>query len=112
MIRSPSSEWYNKIVALLQVEALLEKAGIRKIDKVTVKADPNNIGKNRGFAFVELETCKAAHFALNKLQKNDAFGIIPRVQVTWAEHLVEPDEEEILKVGFLTIFCQEQSIVS
>ncbi|KAI3447354.1 hypothetical protein Pfo_004019 [Paulownia fortunei] len=80
------------------VVTLLEKAGIEKIDKVTLKADPNNIEKNRGFAFVELETNKDAQIAFNKLQKKDAFVKNLKVKVAWAQPLIEPAEEEILKV--------------
>ncbi|GFP89182.1 heterogeneous nuclear ribonucleoprotein q [Phtheirospermum japonicum] len=80
------------------VESLLEKAGIEKIDKVTLKSDPNNVEKNRGFGFIEFETSRDAQFALNKLQKRDAFGKIPTVKVAWAQPITEPDEDEILKV--------------
>ncbi|KAL6507083.1 hypothetical protein OROHE_021982 [Orobanche hederae] len=80
------------------VVTLLEKAGIKKIDKVTLKADPNNFEKNRGFAFLEFQTSKDAQIAFNKLQKRDAFGKKLTVKVAWAQPLIEPDEEEILKV--------------
>ncbi|XP_009804816.1 uncharacterized protein LOC107811096 isoform X1 [Nicotiana tabacum] len=77
---------------------LLKKAGIENIDKVTVMANPNNIEQNRGFAFVELETNKEAKIAFNKLQKKDVFGKNMNVKVAWAQPLVEPNEEEMLKV--------------
>nr|XP_033515091.1 nucleolin 2-like isoform X4 [Nicotiana tomentosiformis] len=77
---------------------LLKKAGIENIDKVTVMANPNNIEQNRGFAFVELETNKEAKIAFNKLQKKDVFGKHMNVKVAWAQPLVEPNEEEMLKV--------------
>ncbi|KAL6496394.1 hypothetical protein OROGR_029652 [Orobanche gracilis] len=80
------------------VVTLLEKAGIKKIDKVTIKADPNNFEKNRGFAFIEFQTSKDAQIAFNKLHKRDAFGKKLTVKVAWAQPLIEPDEEEILKV--------------
>ncbi|KAL9150294.1 hypothetical protein ABFS82_12G159500 [Erythranthe guttata] len=79
------------------VVKLLEKAGIKRIDKVTVKDDPKNTGKNRGFAFLELETCKDAQTAYMKLQKKDVFGNV-MVRVAWAQPLSEPADEEILKV--------------
>ncbi|KAL7133702.1 hypothetical protein ABFS83_12G159000 [Erythranthe nasuta] len=79
------------------VVKLLEKAGIKRIDKVTVKVDPKNTGKNRGFAFLELETCKDAQTAYMKLQKKDVFGNV-MVRVAWAQPLSEPADEEILKV--------------
>lgn len=77
---------------------LLKKAGIENIDKVTVMANPNNIEQNRGFAFVELETSKEAQIAFSKLQKKDAFGKHMNVKVAWAQPLIEPNEEELLKV--------------
>ncbi|MCD7472430.1 hypothetical protein HAX54_013665 [Datura stramonium] len=77
---------------------LLKKAGIENIDKVTVMANPNNIEQNRGFAFVELETSKEAQIAFSKLQKKDAFGKHMKVKVAWAQPLIEPNEEEMLKV--------------
>ncbi|KAI3443377.1 hypothetical protein Pfo_000042 [Paulownia fortunei] len=80
------------------VEQLLEKADVEKIDKVTLKADPNNIEKNRGFAFVELETSKDAQIAFNKLHKKNVFGNNLKIKVAWAQPLIEPAEEEILKV--------------
>ncbi|XAR64853.1 hypothetical protein NMG60_11008726 [Bertholletia excelsa] len=77
---------------------LLQEIGIEKIDKVTVVADPSNIERNRGFAFVELETSRDAQNAYRKLQKKDVFGKNQKIKVAWAEPLIEPDEEEILKV--------------
>ncbi|XP_059646489.1 nucleolin 2-like [Cornus florida] len=77
---------------------LLQEIGIEKIDKVTVMDDPNKIGCNRGYAFLELETCKDAQNAYKKLQKKDVFGKHQKIKVAWAEPLKEPDEEEMLKV--------------
>ncbi|XP_031094097.1 heterogeneous nuclear ribonucleoprotein Q-like isoform X4 [Ipomoea triloba] len=80
------------------VAKLLERAGIDKIDKVTVMADPNDAERNRGFAFVELETSRDAQIAFNKLQKKEVFGKHLQVRVAWAQPLVEPNEEEMQKV--------------
>ncbi|KAK3017585.1 hypothetical protein RJ639_003799 [Escallonia herrerae] len=80
------------------VDKLLKGVGIEKIDKVTVKADPNNVEFNRGFAFVEFETNKDAQNAFYKLQKKDVFGKHMKIKVQWAEPLIEPDDEELLKV--------------
>ncbi|KAK2982078.1 hypothetical protein RJ640_003203, partial [Escallonia rubra] len=80
------------------VDKLLKGIGIEKIDKVTVKADPNNVEFNRGFAFVEFETNKDAQNAFYKLQKKDMFGKHMKIKVQWAEPLIEPDDEELLKV--------------
>lgn len=89
----------------------LEKAGIEKIDKVTLKADTKNIEKNRGFAFVEFQTCKDAQTALNKLQKKDVLGKEHTVKAAWAQPLSEPAEEEILQVS-LKHFSVENHLIS
>lgn len=83
---------------LEQVVKLLQEIGIDKIDKVTVMVDPSNIERNRGFAFLELETNKDAQLAYKKLQKKDIFGKHQNIKVAWAEPLNEPDEDEMLKV--------------
>ncbi|XP_010266666.1 PREDICTED: nucleolin 2-like isoform X2 [Nelumbo nucifera] len=77
---------------------VLEEIGIEKIDTVTVMPDPSNAERNRGFAFIELETNRDAQNAYKKLQKKDAFGKNRNISVAWAEPLQEPDEEEMLKV--------------
>lgn len=76
----------------------MQEIGIDKIDKVTVMVDPSNIERNRGFAFLELETNKDAQLAYKKLQKKDIFGKHQNIKVAWAEPLNEPDEDEMLKV--------------
>ncbi|KAK3028701.1 hypothetical protein RJ639_038954 [Escallonia herrerae] len=86
--------------------------GIEKIDKVTVKADPNNVEFNRGFAFVEFETNKDAQNAFYKLQKKDVFGKHMKIKVQWAEPLIEPDDEELLKfIKFPQQFAMMQILV-
>ncbi|XP_038700183.1 uncharacterized protein LOC119997323 isoform X1 [Tripterygium wilfordii] len=86
-------KWKNE-----DVIKLLQERGIEKIDKVTVMADPNNIERNRGFAFLELESNKDAQIAYKILQTNDMPGKLQNIKVAWAEPLSEPDEEEMLKV--------------
>ncbi|KAI5674477.1 hypothetical protein M9H77_14841 [Catharanthus roseus] len=77
---------------------LLKDAGIERIYKVSIKANPKNIEQNRGFAFLELETSRDAQTAFNKLQKNDLLVKQMKIKVAWAEPLAEPDENEMLKV--------------
>ncbi|KAL3825648.1 hypothetical protein ACJIZ3_021677 [Penstemon smallii] len=88
----------NKQWKIEDVAQFLEKAGIEKVDKITLKADPNNFERNRGFAFVELETSKDAQSAFHKLQKKTIFGKDTKIKVAWAQPLIEPAEEELLKV--------------
>ncbi|KAL3532225.1 hypothetical protein ACH5RR_005746 [Cinchona calisaya] len=80
------------------VVKLLKDAGIEKIDKVIVMANPSNFELNRGFAFLEFETCKDAQIALSKLQKHDVFVNQMKINVDWAQPVIEPKEEEMLKV--------------
>ena len=81
----------------------MKDARIEKIDKVTVMTDPSNFEQNRGFAFIEFETSKDAQIALSKLQKHDVFINQMKMKVAWAQPLVEPKEEDMLKVSFVGI---------
>lgn len=67
--------------------------------------DPNNTQRNRGYAFLELETPKDAQIAFKKFQKKDVIGKLKGMKVAWAEPLDEPDEEDMLKV------CQIRCLV-
>ncbi|XP_041999508.1 heterogeneous nuclear ribonucleoprotein Q-like [Salvia splendens] len=73
---------------------LLEKAGVEKIDTVTIKANPTNKERNRGFAYVELQTSKYARIAFKKLQEKDALGKNQNVNVSWAQPINDPTEEK------------------
>ncbi|CDP10528.1 unnamed protein product [Coffea canephora] len=88
----------NKMWKNEDVVKLLKDARIEKIDKVTVMTDPRNFEQNRGFAFIEFETSKDAQIALSKLQKHDVFINQMKMKVAWAQPLVEPKEEDMLKV--------------
>ncbi|XP_071910853.1 uncharacterized protein [Coffea arabica] len=88
----------NKMWNNEDVVKLLKDARIEKIDKVTVMTDPSNFEQNRGFAFIEFETSKDAQIALSKLQKHDVFINQMKMKVAWAQPLVEPKEEDMLKV--------------
>ncbi|CAN6181476.1 unnamed protein product [Urochloa humidicola] len=77
---------------------LIQKTGVENIDVVTLMADYNNPGYNRGFAFLELETYKDAQIAYNKLSRKDAFGKGINIRVEWAEPLDDPDGKQMQKV--------------
>lgn len=88
----------QKILLSGQVLELLQKIGILRIDKVTVMVDPRNVQRNRGFAFLELETKKDAKSTYKILKKLESSGKLYNIKVDWAQPLSEPDEEEMLKV--------------
>ena len=78
---------------------LLEKAGVEKIDTVTIKAHPTNKERNRGFAYVELQTSKYARIAFKKLQEKDALGTNQNVNVSWAQPINDPPQEKNSQVS-------------
>jgi hypothetical protein len=78
---------------------LLLKIGVENIDVVTLLADSNNPGYNRGFAFLELETYKDAQIAYKKLSRKDVFGKGLNITVAWAEPLNGRDEKQMQKVS-------------
>ncbi|OQU88555.1 hypothetical protein SORBI_3002G053350, partial [Sorghum bicolor] len=78
---------------------LLLKIGVENIDVVTLLADSNNPGYNRGFAFLELETYKDAQIAYKKLSRKDVFGKGLNITVAWAEPLNGRDEKQMQKVN-------------
>ncbi|CAD6220915.1 unnamed protein product [Miscanthus lutarioriparius] len=85
---------------------LLQKIGVENIDVVTLPADSNNPGYNRGFAFLELETYKDAQIAYKKLSRKDVFGKGLHIRVAWAEPLNGPDEKQIHKVNIRVTLAQ------
>jgi RNA recognition motif-containing protein len=71
---------------------------------VTLIADLNKPGYNRGFAFLELETYRDAQIAYKKLSKKDVFGKGINIRVAWAEPLDDPDKKQMQKVS-LSLSC-------
>lgn len=69
---------------------------------VIVYLSSENKGKNRGFAFLEYESHKAAALAKRRLQsgKVHVWGMTI-AKVEWADPQEEPDEEVMAKVGAL-----------
>lgn len=78
---------------------LLQKIGVENIDFVTLLADSDNPGYNRGFAFLELETYRDAQIAYRKLSSKDVFGKGSNIRVDWAEPLNGSDEKQMQKVS-------------
>ncbi|KAG0541868.1 hypothetical protein BDA96_02G053700 [Sorghum bicolor] len=83
----------------VKIMKLLLKIGVENIDVVTLLADSNNPGYNRGFAFLELETYKDAQIAYKKLSRKDVFGKGLNITVAWAEPLNGRDEKQMQKVN-------------
>lgn len=98
-------------------EEILEE--IRKVTdsvlKVILYSSISDKTKNRGFAFVEYESHKAAAMARRKLipGKIPLFG--HDIAVDWAEPEPEVDEEIMAKVSFLIVsffyYCRDQCIL-
>ena len=77
----------------------MKEVGVENIIDVTVIEEPNNLGINCGFAFLELETYKDAQVAFRTLvQKRNAFGEDRTIKVAWAQPLNEPDEDVMAQV--------------
>ncbi|KAI4348473.1 hypothetical protein L6164_009194 [Bauhinia variegata] len=73
LIYNIDKKWKNE-----DVIKLLKETGTEGIEKVSLVVDPDNVGHNLGYGFVELQTCKDAQNAfdcknlqrkLDKLQK-------------------------------------------
>ena len=82
----------------LQLLKKLKETGVENVDNVSVIEDPNNIGVDRGFAFLELESHKYAQLAFRALTKKNIFGEDRNVKVAWAKPLNDPDEDEMAEV--------------
>ncbi|PWA42426.1 nucleotide-binding alpha-beta plait domain-containing protein [Artemisia annua] len=93
VLNNIDKKWNNE-----NVLSLLQKAGITKIDEVSVVPDPENTELNRGFAFIEFETKRDAQMAYRKLQIKNVFGECSKIKVAWAESLADPVEEEMHNV--------------
>ncbi|VFQ63589.1 unnamed protein product [Cuscuta campestris] len=84
------------------MEALNEKLkhyGIENIDDLTLVEDTNNVGTNRGFAFLEFSSRSDAMDAFKRLQKrNVVFGLDRPAKVSFADSFIDPGDEIMAKV--------------
>eukprot|EP00268_Persea_americana_P002675 TRINITY_DN10833_c0_g1_i15.p1 TRINITY_DN10833_c0_g1~~TRINITY_DN10833_c0_g1_i15.p1 ORF type:complete len:627 (-),score=140.87 TRINITY_DN10833_c0_g1_i15:768-2648(-) len=72
---------------------------LENLEEVHLMDDPNNKGKNRGYAFLDFSTHMDAVAACTKLQKRDIFfGTNVRAEVAFSLSAVEPDEEVMAQV--------------
>ncbi|KAG9448086.1 hypothetical protein H6P81_014214 [Aristolochia fimbriata] len=82
-------------------DMLVEKLnayGLDNVEEVHLMEDPNDKGKNRGYAFVDFSTHMDAVAACSKLQKGSFyFGTQVRAEIAFAK-TTEPDEEVMAQV--------------
>lgn len=83
-------------------EALREKLkyfGVDNIDDLTLVEDSNNVGMNRGFAFLEFSSRSDAMDAFKRLQKRDVvFGVDRPAKVSFADSFIDPGDEIMAQV--------------
>ncbi|XP_019188305.1 PREDICTED: nucleolin-like isoform X2 [Ipomoea nil] len=83
-------------------EALKEKLkhyGVDNIYDLTLVEDTNNVGMNRGFAFLEFSSRSDAMDAFKRLQKRDVvFGVDRPAKVSFADSFIDPGDEIMAQV--------------
>ncbi|KAL0373528.1 UNVERIFIED_CONTAM: Heterogeneous nuclear ribonucleoprotein Q [Sesamum radiatum] len=83
-------------------EVLKEKLkhyGVENIEDLTLVEDTNNVGMNRGFAFLEFASRSDAMDAFKRLQKrNVVFGVERPAKVSFADSFIDPGDEIMAQV--------------
>ncbi|KAL3571773.1 hypothetical protein D5086_025677 [Populus alba] len=83
-------------------EALKEKLkhyGVENVEDLTLVEDSNNLGMNRGFAFLEFSSRSDAMNAFKRLQKRDVlFGVDRPAKVSFADSFIGPGDEIMAQV--------------
>ncbi|XP_042059853.1 uncharacterized protein LOC121804398 isoform X1 [Salvia splendens] len=83
-------------------EALKERLkhyGLENVEDLTLVEDSNNVGMNRGFAFLEFSTRSDAMDAFKRLQKRDvSFGVDRPAKVSFADSFIDPGDEIMAQV--------------
>ncbi|KAJ6940147.1 hypothetical protein NC651_006320 [Populus alba x Populus x berolinensis] len=83
-------------------EALKEKLkhyGVENVKDLTLVEDSNNVGMNRGFAFLEFSSRSDAMDAFKRLQKRDVlFGVDRPAKVSFADSFIDPGDEIMAQV--------------
>lgn len=78
----------------------LKHYGLDDIEDVTLVEDSNNVGMNRGFAFLEFSSRSDAMDAFKRLQKRDvAFGVDRPAKVSFADSFIDPGDEIMAQVS-------------
>ncbi|KAI3449040.1 hypothetical protein Pfo_005705 [Paulownia fortunei] len=90
-------------------EALKEKLkqyGVENIEDLTLVEDTNNVGMNRGFAFLEFFSRSDAMDAFKRLQKrNVVFGVDRPAKVSFADSFIDPGDEIMGQVKTVFVDC-------
>ncbi|KAK4397377.1 Polyadenylate-binding protein [Sesamum angolense] len=77
----------------------LKHYGIDNIEDLTLVEDTNNVGMNRGFAFLEFASRSDAMDAFKRLQKrNVLFGVERPAKVSFADSFIDPGDEIMAQV--------------
>ncbi|CAI5990892.1 unnamed protein product [Closterium sp. NIES-64] len=89
----------NKTWSKAKIEAVLAGAGVGAWEALTFMEDPQHAGHNRGFAFLEFASHRAAAAAKQRLQQADvSLGVDRPPRVSWAAPLNEPDQRVMAQV--------------
>ncbi|RZC91475.1 hypothetical protein C5167_027536 [Papaver somniferum] len=77
----------------------LKSYDLENLEQVDLIEDPNESGRNRGYAFLSFSTHMDAVAACSKLHKlNPHFGKSVRADIAFAKSAVEPDEDVMAQV--------------
>lgn len=77
----------------------LKHYGIENIADLTLVEDTNDLGTNRGFAFVEFSSRSDAMNAFKHLQKRSVvFGVDRPAKVSFADSFIDPGDEIMAQV--------------
>lgn len=73
--------------------------GVDNVEDLTLVEDTNNMGMNRGFAFLEFSSRSDAMDAFKRLQKRDiVFGVDRPAKVSFADSFIDPGDEIMAQV--------------
>ncbi|XP_073288584.1 uncharacterized protein [Primulina huaijiensis] len=77
----------------------LKHYGVENVEDLTLVEDSNNVGMNRGFAFLEFSSRADAMDAFKLLQKRDVvFGVDRPAKVSFADSFIDPGDEIMAQV--------------
>ena len=84
----------------------LKHYGVENVEDLTLVEDSNNLGMNRGFAFLEFSSRSDAMNAFKHLQKRDVlFGVDRPAKVSFADSFIGPGDEIMAQVNIYLTDC-------